>query len=68
MVENLSIKKLTMYSIVLVLAILFIVIGYMICGKEISKYNTEKFVCQPFGKCLRDFFDLLRDFYTFSQE
>lgn len=32
------------------------------------KYNTEKFVCQPFGKCLRDFFDLLRDFYTFSQE
>lgn len=43
MVENLSIKKLTMYSIVLVLAILFIVIGYMICGKEISKYNTEKF-------------------------
>lgn len=25
----------------------------------ILQYNTEKFVCQSFGKCLRAFFDLL---------
>ena len=29
------------------------------------QYNTEKCVCQSFGKCLRDSFDLLYDFNTF---
>ena len=34
----------------------------IICKYIQKQYNMEKFVCQPFCKCLRDSFDLLYDF------